>query len=97
MKKVLLAVIIIAVLMFAVACNSTSENALEKEITNLALFDLGIAADTPSELVFVSKEAVAWSDWECWEYELKVNGKRYAVGVQRNDKVIHFVDVEKEL
>lgn len=98
MKKLICILIIVAMAVFVLyGCSVDPEKALEKEITNSALYELEISADTKSELKLLTKEEVVFSDWDYYQYELKVNGKTYVVGVLRNDVEIHFVDVEVEI
>lgn len=98
MRKLICILIIVAMAVFVLyGCSVDPEKALEKEITNSALYELEISADTKSELKLLTKEEVVFSDWDYYQYELKVNGKTYVVGVLRNDVEIHNVDVEVEL
>lgn len=100
-KRELIAIILIVafVMIFFCSCSQKQSisDALEKEIINAALADIDIAADTPCELKFIQREFSKWSEWEYWVYELKVNGEKYSVGVQRNDVEIHYVDVEGKI
>lgn len=96
MKKLTLILLLVILVLCMVGCNK-SESTMEKEIKNLALYDLGIDADTPSDLVFISSEKVKWSDFDYYVYELTVNGHKYRVGVNRTVNLIHYVDVEKEI
>lgn len=81
-----------------------AEALIEKEIVVMACEEINgepsweVEADSEyASLTLLFKESIPWSEWDCYEYVLKVDGHRFTVGVQRNEKEIHFVDVEEDI
>lgn len=68
-----------------------AEKELEMQIKCEAISQIG--ANGYAQIELVSKDEIAWSDWDYYEYKLTLNGKEYLVGVQRNETTVHLVDV----
>lgn len=69
-----------------------SEEKLQAQIIELANQDLEIQGDFES-LELIDIEQVGWAKYECYNYVLTTTSHRYWIGVMRNEKEIHFVDV----
>ena len=68
------------------------EERLERQIIQLANEDCEINGEVES-LELVDIEQVGWAKYDCYNYVLTTTTHRYWIGVMRNKKEIHFVDV----
>ena len=93
--SLLIIIVMLAVLILVLACCETNEHKIEDDIMQQALKELEIKP-IKAEIKEIYHEYVAWSEWDYYCYILKADGSRYIVGVMRNNKEIHTVDVEAE-
>lgn len=91
MKKIIITLLIIVAIAGLCACNNKALDDVEQEIAQTACAYIGETGKYTLELV--GKDEIAWSEWDYYEYRLTINGKEYIVGVQRNEKTVHLVDI----
>lgn len=81
---------------FARQQTDKQEKQAQSEIIERACYEL----DEPSEgakIELLMTEDIPWSAYRNYSYVLTCNGRRYLVGVLRNEREIHFVDVEEDI
>lgn len=73
-----------------------AEKKVQSEIIERACRELDEPSDG-AEIELLMTEDIPWSEYMCYCYVLTCNGRRYLVGVLRNEKEIHSVDVEEDI